>query len=290
MEEHCAGLPCRPYGRDGDRISIIGMGGIAIQDLPQAAADRVVAEAVERGVNYFDVSPTYGESELRLGPALASYRKDAFLACKTTQRRADGARAELDRSLERLRTDHFDLYQLHGIASVEKDVDVAFAAGGAMEVLLQAKREGRVRHLGFSAHSEAAAEAAMERYDFDSILFPVNFACWFKGTFGPRIVAMAREKGLTVLALKSMARQRWPADAPERQTYSKIWYQPLTEPEQVDLALQFTLTQPVAALLAPGEVPLFRLALDRAEAWDSIAPPAEETLRAMAADLDPVFS
>lgn len=180
---------------------ILGRGGVE-----QEHADRVVAQAVERRVNYFDVAPTYGDTEIKLGPALEPYRKDVFLACKTTQRTKEGAAAELKESLRRLRTDHLDLYQLHAITDVQKDVDVAFGPGGAMEVFVEAKKQGQVRHVGFSAHSEEAALAAMERCDFDSILFPVNFATFYEGGFGPRVIEAARSKGMAILALKAMAR------------------------------------------------------------------------------------
>lgn len=285
-------LPRRAYGRNGVELSVIGLGGIVLMGSEQDHANRVVAEAVERGVNYFDVAPTYGngEAELRMGPALEPWRSSAFLACKTTERKAGPARAELLRSLERLRTDYFDLYQLHGIADVAKDVDVAFGAGGAMEVLIEARREGRVRHLGFSAHSVAAALAAMDRYDFDSILFPVSFVTCYRGDFGPRVLAAAKEKGIAVLALKAMARQKWPDGHPQRQTYRKCWYEPLREPREAALGLRFALGQGATAALPPGEEALFRLALDVAVNLAPITPAEERQLQEMAATLDPIFT
>jgi len=142
------------------------------------------------------VSPTYGDAELKLGPALEPYRKKVFLACKTGQRRREGALEELNESLRRLRTDYLDLYQLHSITDVKDDVDVVFAKGGAIEVFLEAEKQGRIRYLGFSAHSEQAALAAMDRYDFDSVLLPINFATFYKGDFGPRVIAAAKSKGM----------------------------------------------------------------------------------------------
>ena len=165
-------LPRRAYGDTGERLSIIGFGGIVVSGAEQEHANRIVAEAVEKGVNYFDVAPSYGDAEIKLGPALEPYRKDVFLACKTTQRTKEGAAAELKESLKRLRTDHLDLYQLHALSDREKDVDVAFGPGGAMEVFLEAKKQGQVRYLGFSAHSEEAALAAMERHQLR--LHPVS--------------------------------------------------------------------------------------------------------------------
>jgi len=282
-------LPRRPYGNTGIQLSIIGMGGIVVRDAEQAHAVRIVAEFVERGVNYFDVAPSYGDAEAKLGPALAPHRPHVFLACKTGQRTRAGATAELRHSLATLRTDYFDLYQLHAVTDVAKDIDAVFARGGAMETFIEAKKSGQVRHVGFSAHSVEAAFAAMDRFAFDSILFPVNFATYYAGHFGPQIMEKARSKGLARLALKALARQKWPAGSAERKKYPKCWYQPLTDPHEADLALRFTLSQPVTAVLPPGEESLFRLALDLAAKFKPLAEPELKELETLAASLDPVF-
>jgi aryl-alcohol dehydrogenase-like predicted oxidoreductase len=284
-----ASLPRRDYGRSGVKLSIIGFGGIVVKDAEQQHANRIVAEAFEKGVNYFDVAPTYGDAELKLGPALEPYRKKVFLACKTTERSREGALKELTESLKRLRTDYLDLYQLHAITDVEKDVDAVFAKGGAMEVFIEAKKQGQVRHLGFSAHSEQAALAAMERYDFDSMLFPINFATYYKGNFGPRVIAAAKSKGVARLALKALARQQWPQDDPTRKEYGKCWYQPLTARQEARLGLYFTLSQPVTAAIPPGEESLFRLALDLAMDFEPISTQDLEKVKQMAASLNPIF-
>jgi aryl-alcohol dehydrogenase-like predicted oxidoreductase len=282
-------LPKRQYGKTQEQLSLIGFGGMLVMKSAPEDAARLVAQAVERGVNYFDVAPEYGDAEVKLGPALEPYRQNVFLACKTLERTRERAEAELKRSLERLRTDHLDLYQLHALTDVRKDVDTAFSAGGVMELFLAAKKDGRVRHLGFSAHSEEAALIAMDRYDFDSVLFPVNFACFYKGGFGPQIMGKAEAKGVARLALKSMARQVWPKDAPDRGNYSKCWYQPLTDRREAELALRFTLGQPVTAAIPPGEPVLFTLALDVAANLRPLTAPEERELRALADTLTPIF-
>jgi aryl-alcohol dehydrogenase-like predicted oxidoreductase len=284
-----ARLPQRDYGMTGVKLSIIGFGGIVVKDAQQQHANHVVAEAYEKGINYFDVAPTYGNAELKLGPALKPYRKKVFLACKTTQRKREGAAAELKESLKRLRTDYFDLYQLHAITDLEKDVDTVFAKGGAMEVFIEAKKQGQIRHLGFSAHSEEAALAAMERFDFDSILFPVNFATFYKGNFGRKLITAAKSKGVARLALKSLARQRWPKNDPSRKEYPKCWYQPLTEREEARLGLYFTLSQSVTAAIPPGEESLFRMAVDLAMTLKPISKDDLEKVKQMAKSLNPVF-
>jgi aryl-alcohol dehydrogenase-like predicted oxidoreductase len=282
-------LPQREYGKTGVRLSIIGFGGIVVKDAEQQHANRIVAEAFEKGVNYFDVAPTYGDAELKLGPALEPYRKNVFLACKTTERSREGTSKELKESFKRMRTDYFDLYQLHAITDVQKDVDTAFAKGGAMEVFIEAKKQGRIRYLGFSAHSEQAALAAMDRYDFDSILFPINFVTYYKGSFGAKVVTAAESRGVAILALKAMARQQWPQDDPLRREYPKCWYQPLTERREARLGLYFTLSQSVTAAIPPGEELLFRMALELAMDFKPISAQDLEKAKQLAMSLNPIF-
>ena len=234
-------VPRRTYGRAVDTLSVIGFGGIIVKDVEPTDAARYVAEAFDRGVTYYDVAPTYGNAQERLGPALKPYRAKSFLACKTTERGAEGARREMDESLRLLQTDHFDLYQLHAITTVE-DVEKAFAKGGAMETVLDAKKQGKVRYVGFSAHSEEAAHAALDRYDFDSVLFPLGFPTWIGGRFGPSVHERAQADKRGILALKAMAHQKWTdAQADRRKKWSKAWYEPWDELDRVSLGLRFTL-------------------------------------------------
>lgn len=282
-------VPRRRYGKTDVMLSVIGFGGIVVTDTEQEAANRSVAAAVERGVNYFDVAPSYGNAEIQLGPALEPYRKDAFLACKTGRRDYAGAKEEFERSLKRLRTDHFDLYQLHGIVDVQKDVERAFAEDGVMKLLREEQKAGRIRYLGFSAHTQAAALRAMELHEFDSVLFPVNFAGVMKGGFGPSVIQRAHEKGMAILALKMLARQRAPKDDAVRQQYPKCWYQPITDPEEAKLAMAYTFSRPVTAAIPPGDQRLFTLALDLVSDLKGITDEQVEQLKQLAATLNPIF-
>ena len=285
-------VPKRKYGRAKDLISVIGFGGIIVNDVTPEEASRCVSEAVDRGINYFDVAPTYGNAQERLGPALQPYRDKCFLACKTTRRDARGAQEELEESFRLLQTDHFDLYQLHAITTQE-DVDQAFAKGGAMETFLKAKEDGKVRHLGFSAHSEVAAHAAMDRYDFDSILFPLSFPIWIKEGFGPSVHKRAQEADRGILALKSMAHQKWPEDTrPEERRWAKAWYEPFDETDKVSLGLRFTSQLPVHAMIPPGHWELFKMAVELAQAG-ALTPLNDnerEIVRAIAMDSEPIFT
>ena len=120
----------RPYGNTGIELSVVGFGGIICRDEEPATAARVVAGAVDRGVNYFDVAPGYGNAQQILGPALEPHRHSVFLACKTGRRTAAEAQDELDESLRLLRTDYLDLYQLHAVTKMA-DVDTILGPGRA---------------------------------------------------------------------------------------------------------------------------------------------------------------
>jgi aryl-alcohol dehydrogenase-like predicted oxidoreductase len=250
----------RSLGKTGEMLSIIGFGGIVVKDATPEESSSLVKLAIDSGINYFDVAPSYGDAEIKLGPALEPYRKGVFLACKTGERTNAGARAELEQSLKHLRTDHFDLYQHHAVTSLE-DVDTIMGPGGAMETFIEARKEGKIRFIGFSAHSVEAAMALMEHFDFDTILFPINYAIWNSGNFGPQVIARAQEKKMGILALKAMAKGPWPQDA-DRSKYPKCWYEPLVNPEDIKMGLRFTLSHPVTAAVPPGEAELFKIALN----------------------------
>ena len=252
-------LEKRSLGRTGEMLSMIGFGGIVVMNATPEEASSAVKTAIDAGVNYFDVAPSYGDAEIKLGPALEPYRKNVFLACKTGKRTKDEARMELEQSLKNLRTDHFDLYQHHAVTTLE-EVNTILGPGGAMETFLEARKEGKVRFLGFSAHSVEAALAMMERFDFDTILFPFNYATWNAGNFGPQVLARAKEKKMGILALKAMAKGPWQEGA-DRSAWPKCWYEPLSTPEDITMGLRFTLSHPVTAAIPPGDERLFRQAL-----------------------------
>jgi aryl-alcohol dehydrogenase-like predicted oxidoreductase len=270
----------RAYNADV-KLSVVGFGGIIVKDVTTEEAASYVKEARKRGVNYFDVAPTYGNAEEMLGPALEPYRDEVFLACKTTQRDAENAKRELHESLEKLRTDHFDLYQLHSVTTME-DVEKIFSKGGALETFIDARAQGLTKYLGFSAHSEEAALALMDRFDFDSILFPLNWVTWNEGGFGPDVVKVAKQKNMGILALKALAKRRWKEDE-DRGKWTKTWYHPVDSYEEAKRGLHFTLSVGATAAVSPGHIELFRWACDAAEELEPIEPMGEEQREAVAA-------
>ncbi len=277
----------RSLGKTGERLSMLGFGSFALNGSTAEDAARWVREAIDAGVNYFDVAPSYGSAEARLGPALEPYRKDVFLACKTTQRRRAQAAAELDHSLKTLRTDHVDLYQLHAVTTLS-DVDTIFSEDGALKAFEAARKAGKTRFIGFSAHSVEAALALLERYDFDTILFPVNYATWTAGNFGPQVLAKAQEKKMGILALKAMAKGPWPKDA-DRKAFPNCWYQPMSDPDEALLGLRFTLSHPVTAAVSPADPKCLHLALQLAPKFTPLQPHEAEGLKQKAMSAGLIF-
>lgn len=281
-------MPLRPFGRDGVKLSVVGFPGLLLNKVDQETTNRLVAEAVERGQNYFDVAPAYGQAEIRMGPALQPYRRKVFLACKTKRRDREGCKAELERSLARLRTDHFDLYQLHCLENVQRDVEAAFAKGGAMPYLLEQQKAGRIRYIGFSAHTEEAALAALERFAFDSVMFPIAYVSWFKAGFGPKVVAKAKARGSHLIAIKGFCRQRW-ARGDQRRRKHRIWYEPIEARDEAQLALNWNLAVGCVASI-PASSPLTHpLALDVAAHARPATADETAKLKARAQALNPLF-
>ena len=268
----------RILGKTGYNISAFAFGGIVVRDTPQEEAERIVAEAVDRGINYFDVAPTYGNSQDILGPALAPYRKKVHLACKTGKTTKGEARAELENSFRLLKTDYFDVYQLHGV--LPQDVDTILGPGGALEALAEAKQKGLVRKLGITTHYDEVALKLMAAFDFDTLLFPINWACWLKNGLGQAALKEAAKKNMGRLALKALANKaKDPNDPrdPEGRLgdgYPKCWYRPIfDDPELADLALRFTLSQDVHSAVSPGDVRMLRLGLSIVEKYGGNPPP-----------------
>ncbi len=284
-------VPRRAW-KDGIELSILALGGIVVCKMPQDESSRRVAEAYERGINYFDCAPSYfdGEAEMKLGEALRPYRNKVFLAEKTQKRDAKSGRVELEQTLQRLHTDHVDLYQFHAVASME-DVDKILAPAGAAELFFAAKKEGKARHLGFSAHNAPAAIRLMDALELDSVMFPVNVNAWENGGFGPQIMAKAKEKGMARMALKALAMGLWPKEMKESERpWAKCWYEPIADPAMAKLALRFTLNQDVTAAVPPGNERIFDMAMELVSGpLPELSTEELEGLKRSVGKLQPVF-
>ena len=249
----------RKYGPKKINLSVVGLGGIVVKDTNPFEAHEIIEHAHNNGVNYFDVAPGYGNAQELMGPGIEGIRSDIFLACKTNKRDKENSKIELEDSLKKLKTNYFDLYQLHGMKT-DEDFNNVSSKDGALETLFEAKEQGIVKHVGFSCHSVSVADKLIDNYDFDSILFPVNWALMLKHNFGTELLKKCEERDISVLALKCMANELWSDN--NRGDFKKCWYKPLTDKKLIKLAIKFTLSKNVISFLPPGNTRLFKTALE----------------------------
>lgn len=255
----------RTLGKTGFEVFPVVYGGIVSSRDGQAASDNYVAWALDRGINYFDVAPSYGDAQEKLGISLKPFRKDNYLACKTTQRSREGAEKEFEESLRLLHTDYFDLYQLHSLTTAE-DVDKAFAPGGVMEMIEKEKQRGRIRKVGFSAHSQVQALRAMSMYDFDTVMFPINWQMDMLAQWGSGVAKDARRRGMGVIALKGLVHRKW-LNEEERKSYPKSWVKPIDVSNQAMgiAALKYTFRAGADVIVPPGDFRNFAFCVDHIE-------------------------
>jgi len=203
-------LPTRPLGPTGHAVTLFGLGGEGVLRTygKTAEAGRVIHRALDQGVNYCDTAPAYADSINYYGAALGERRKEIFLASKTHDRTRDGSLVLLDDTLRRLKTDHLDLWQLHDLRTLDQ-LDIIFGKGGALEAMVQAKREGRVKHLGITGHHDPAILLeAMRRFDFDTVLVALNAADVHSLSFIQTVLPEAVKRGMGVIGMKVCAQSR----------------------------------------------------------------------------------
>lgn len=260
------------FGRTGISISAVTYGGIVsagnfegahCPEDDQKGSDHHVAWAIERGVNYFDVAPSYGDAQLQLGKSLQPYRSQVHLACKTLCRDRAGAEKELMESLKLLKTDYLDVYQLHEMSSMW-EVERAFAPGGVMELMRDLKQKGIAKNIGFSAHSEDAALRMIELFDFDSVLFPFNWLMHMSKGMGSRLLKVAKERNMGILCMKSLIERSWDDRERYASRFPKSWCKPIDVEDVAfgEAAMKYALSLGVHTLIPPGNFASFSFAVD----------------------------
>ena len=280
-----------PFGRTGHHSSRVVFGGAALGSMRQDRADEVLAVLLERGVNHLDTAASYGDSELRIGPWMAEHRARFFLATKTGERTGAGARAELERSLERLRVDAVDLVQLHNLVE-EDEWQVAHGPGGAVEALAAARDEGLVRHIGVTGHGTRIAGMhlrSLERFPFDSVLLPYSFVAVQDPAYRADVEALlarCAEERVAVQTIKSVARRRWPEDhAGPRFS----WYEPIADEGAAGRAVRWVLGNPQVFLNTSSDARMLRTILDAAAAGGPRPTDGELTADVAAHGVEPLF-
>ena len=271
----------RPFGRTGHMSTVTLFGAAALSQVTQAEADQVLELLLEYGVNHIDTAASYGDAELRIGPWMERHRDRFFLATKTGERSYAQAKAEIHRSLERLRVTQIDLIQLHNLVHPD-EWEQALGPGGALEAAVEAREQGLVRFIGVTGHGLAAPamhRRSLERFDFDSVLLPYNFVMMQNPQYAAdfeRLMALCQERNVAVQTIKTIARGPWGSKPRTRAT----WYEPLEEQADIDRAVHWAMARPGIFLNTVGDIHLLPKVLDAASRYPG-HPPTDEEMRAM---------
>ncbi len=263
----------RPFGRTGHNSSFALFGAAALKNVDQSVADETLDVLLEYGVNHIDTAPRYGLAEDRIGPWMAGHRKDFFLATKTGERDGAAAREELHRSLERLRVDSVDLIQLHALYHPDH-WDRAMGDDGALAALVDARKEGLVRHIGVTGHGWTIAamhKRSLARFDFDSVLLPLNWVFYKNETYQQEfneVLDLCRQRNIAVQTIKSIAKGPW---AGREENYN-TWYEPLDTQADIDRAVHWVQSFDNVFMNTVGDVTLLPKVLDAASRYTSQVP------------------
>lgn len=275
----------RPFGRTGHMSSATIFGGAALGRVTQDEADRTLEVLLEHGVNHIDTANSYGDAEERIGPWMAQHRNDFFLATKTEHRTYKDAMEHLHRSLDLLRTDHIDLWQMHILVKPD-ECETAMRPDGVLEAFVEAKKQGLVRFLGVTGHYTVVPwmhKRSLEAFDFDSVLLPYNYAMWQNETYVHDFEALERichERNVAMQTIKSVTRGPWG----DQERTAATWYEPFTEQADIDTAVHWVLNRPGIFLNAPGDIHLLPKVLDAASRFE---PRPQEELDREMAELQP---
>jgi aryl-alcohol dehydrogenase-like predicted oxidoreductase len=258
-------METRRLGRLGHESSVLIYGAAALADVTQDVADASIQQALDGGINHFDVAASYGEAELRLGPWVPQIRDRIFLATKTGRRDRESAWREINASLERLQTDRVDLLQLHAIGDLD-ELDRATGAGGALEAALRAQDEGLVGAVGVTGHGQEAAQThleALRRYPFATVLTPLNPVLWRDDTYRTAYLALVdetRRQDAGLMTIKTVSRRNWQEGADQTHT---TWYEPFQHQEAITAAVSWVLAHDeVAGIPTAGDVRLLGMLLE----------------------------
>ncbi len=285
-----ATITTQPFGRTGHMSTRTLFGAAALGSVTQEEADRTLEVLLRYGVNHIDVAASYGDAERRIAPWLKTHRADFFLATKTDARTAEKAKEDLSRSLERMRVDYVDLWQLHNLVD-PIEWDIALSPGGVIEAALEAKQQGLIRAIGVTGHGlqiAAMHRRSLERFDFDSVLLPYNYVTMQKPYYAENfnaLLATCQQRNVAVQTIKSIAYKPWLG----REHTHATWYEPLEDQKDIDLAVHWVLKQPGVFLNTVGDIHLLPKVLDAASRFQT--GPSDEEMQTMVERLsmEPLF-
>lgn len=267
----------QPFGATGQVSTRTIFGAAALGQVSQDEADQTLQVLLEYGVNHIDTAASYGESELRIGPWMAQHRQNFFLATKTGERTYEKARAEIHRSLERLRVDQVDLLQLHNLADPQ-EWETAMGAGGALEAAIEAREQGLTRFIGVTGHGVTIAAThrrSLERFAFDSVLLPYNYPMMQNAEYAADfedLQKLCQERNVAVQTIKAITRKPWGETPHNRAT----WYQPLEEQGDIDVAVSWMLSRPGIFLNTIGDIHILPKVLKAAA---NLQPASDEDIK-----------
>jgi aryl-alcohol dehydrogenase-like predicted oxidoreductase len=283
-------IPTLSFGRLGHESTRTVFGAASLGSVSQEDADRTLDLLLQHDVNHIDVAASYGDAELRLAPWLKRYPDRFFLATKTGERTAQGAREELHRSLDRLGVDHVDLWQLHNLVD-QAEWDTAMGPGGALEAAIEAKQQGLVRGIGVTGHGvEVAARhrQSLGRFDFDSVLLPYSYTMMQNPQYAAdfeALFALCREREVAVQTIKAVVHRPWG----EREHTRSTWYEPLEQQAAIDAAVWWVLARPGVFLCTVGDIHVLPRVLDAADRFDPATAQASLEDRLARFNLEPLF-
>ena len=283
-------MQTRRFGRTGHLSTVAIFGGAAFWEISQEGADQVMEKVIAAGVNHIDVAPSYGQAEQRIGPWMRRERGRFFLGCKTMERTRQGAWDELQASLKRLQCQNFDLYQLHAVTTFE-ELDAVTGPGGALEALLEARRAGLIRYIGITGHGVQAPVIfleALQRHDFDSVLFPLNHVQAGNAEYyrqAGELIRQCQAKDVGVMMIKSIAKGPWG----DREKTHTTWYEPFTGMQEIQAAVNFVLSHDVTGICTAGDTRLLPLVLKACEQFTPMSLEEREKLIDAGRALQPLF-
>jgi aryl-alcohol dehydrogenase-like predicted oxidoreductase len=280
----------RRFGRTNHMSTLAVFGGVALGQLDQPMADKVVQQVIDAGVNHIDIAPSYGDAELRLGPWMPRTREDFFLGCKTLQRTKQGAIDELHQSLERLQIDTFDLYQLHAVTSMD-ELDRCTQNGGSLEGIIEMRDKGLTRFIGITGHGMQTPMIfleALRRFDFDTVLFPIFPALFADEDYRSQALALldlCEEKDVGVMTIKAIAKGPWG----NREPHFHTWYIPFDEPETIQTMVNFSLSHKLTHICTVGDYRILEKVLTACERFEPMDADAQMALITAQSELEIFF-
>ena len=284
-------MKTRRFGRTGHMSTIAIFGAAAFWEISQADADKVMEQVIAAGVNHIDVAPSYGQAEDRVGPWMPRERQRFFLGCKTMERTKDTAWKEMQASLKRLKTESFDLYQFHAVNSLE-ELDAVTMKGGALEAAVSAQKAGLTKFIGITGHGVDAPAIyleALRRFDFDSVLFPLNFVQMGNPEYrknAEALIAECRQKDVGTMVIKTIAKAPWD-DRPHTAT---TWYEPFNQMDEIQRGVNYALSQDVTGLCTAGDTRILPLVFKACENFTPLDSVEQEKLIESGKAFQPLFA